>query len=146
MSSLVRDSTLTRESELVGKALFNEPDAPASITTAGNVTYTAENILRGILKRDPAGAARTDVLPTAALLVAAVAARYGSAKVGDVIDWSLINDADAAETITLTLGAGMTSGNAGTQMSAALAQNGTRRMLIRLTNVTAASEACVIYA
>lgn len=146
MPSLVRDSTMTRESELVGAFLFNEATAPAAVVTAGAATYTAENLLRGILKRDPAGASRADVLPTAALIVAAVAAKYGSAKVGDIIDFLLINDADAAETITLTLGAGMTSGVLGTQFSAAIAQNTSRRMFIRLTNVTAAAEACVIYA
>ena len=147
MPGLVRDSTLTKEFEYVGSGVWNDPTTSASITTAGAVTYTAAQILSGIVKRDPNGASRTDVLPTAALIVAAVAAKMGSAKVGDMFDFLVINEADAAETITHTLGAGMTSGVvAGTQVSSAIAQNATRRYVVRLTNVTSGAEACVIYA
>jgi hypothetical protein len=147
MPGIVRDSTLTKESEYVGSGVWNDPTTSASITTAGAVTYTAAQILSGIVKRDPNGASRTDVLPTAALIVAAMAAKMGSAKVGDMFDFLVINEADAAETITHTLGAGMTSGVvAGTQVSAAIAQNATRRYVVRLTNVTGGAEACVIYA
>ena len=147
MPGLVRDSTLTKEFEYVASSHWNEATTSASITTAGAVTLTAAQILTGIVKRDPNGASRTDVLPTAALIVAAMAAKYGSCKVGDMFDFLVINEADAAETITHTLGAGMTSGvTGGTQVSAAIAQNATRRYVVRITNVTAAAEACVIYA
>ncbi len=50
-------------------------NTPASVDTAGPATYTAAQIGRGIILRDPSGAARTDVLPTAALLIAGVVVR-----------------------------------------------------------------------
>lgn len=144
--TILRDCTGVPASDnLIGTFAWSEAAAPASVTTAGNVTYTAENLLRGVFKRGTNGASRADILPTAALLVAAYAAKYGSCQVGSMFEIMLVNDATAAETITLTLGSGMTSGVGGTQFSAAIGQNVTRRMIFRFTNVTAASEACVVY-
>src|SRR5690349_811929 len=75
---------------------------PVSDATAGARTYTAAEILTGIIVRDPNGASRTDVLPTAALLVAALT----RPAVGDVISCYIVNGADAAETITINAGSG----------------------------------------
>src|SRR5262245_33603853 len=78
------------------------PATVSSITTAGAVTYTPAQILGGIIVRDPNGAARTDTLPTAALLVAAVPQAF----VGLTIRCTITNAADAAETITIAAGTG----------------------------------------
>lgn len=116
--------------------------APFSDATAGNITYTAAQLLTGIVVRDPNGASRSDVLPTAALLVAAIP----GAAVGDTIEFLITNGADAAETITLTAGAGSTFDANQTAASRLIAQNSSKIVALRLTNVTPASEAYVIYA
>jgi hypothetical protein len=83
-------------------------NTPASETAAGAATYTAAQITRGIIRRDPGGASRTDVLPTAALLIAGVANQYTLAENGDTIVFEVQNIAAATDTVTLTAGAGMT--------------------------------------
>lgn len=112
-----------------------------SDATAGARTWTAAEVLGGILVRDPAGAGRTDVLPTAALLVAALP----GAAVGDTIKVKIINGADAAETITLDAGAGGGYDTNQTAAARVIPQFHSKVVEIRLTNVTAASEAYVVY-
>lgn len=101
----------------------------ATVATAGAATYTAAAILGGIIARDPAGAGRTDVLPTAALLVAAMKEE----EVGDTLECYLINQADANETITLTAGAGGTLINVSGNDT--VTQNTARIIVIRITAV-----------
>lgn len=145
--ALLRDCGIPFEENLVDARVSIEDEAPVALNTAGAATYTAAHLLRALLVRDPSGASRADVFPTAALVVAALAAKYGQAVVGMTFDFTLINNADAAETITMTLGAGMTSGNTlGTQVSSAIAQNTSRRFLFRVTNVGAGTEAMTVYA
>jgi hypothetical protein len=115
--------------------------APASISTASAVTYTAAQMLGGIIVRDPNGASRSDVLPTAALLVAAVS----GAIVGDRIVTRIINGADAAETITVTVGTGGAFDANQTSASQVIGQNTSKDCIIRLTVVTPGSEAYVVY-
>lgn len=115
--------------------------AAASIATAGNATYTAAQILGGIIVRDTAGASRSDTLPTAALLVAAMP----GAKVGDVVNCRIINGADAAEVLTILVGSGGAFDANQTAASQVIPQNASKTLLLRLTNVTAASEAYVAY-
>jgi len=115
--------------------------APASKNTAGAVTYTAAELLGGIIVRDPNGAGRTDILPTAALLVAAVP----GARVGDVIRTLIVNGADAAEAITISAGTGGAFDANQTASSQVIPQNASKTLTIRLTNVTASSEAYVAY-
>jgi len=118
--------------------------AIASYNTAGAVTYTAADILGGLIVRDPNGAGRTDVLPTAALLVAAVAAAFGSAEVGQRLQVHIINGADAAEAITIQEGTG--GGWDANQVSAkTIPQNTSKDVYIELTNVSSGSEAYVAY-
>jgi len=107
-----------------------------TLATAGAATYTAAQLLGGLLLRDPAGASRSDVTPTAALLVAAIP----GAVVGQSFEFQITNTADAAETITVTAGAGATLSGTMT-----VAQNASRRFLVVLTNVTAAAEAYTAY-
>lgn len=115
---------------------------PVSKNTAGAVTLTAAEVLSGLIVADTNGAGRTYTLPTAALLVAAMP----GARVGDVIRCYVINGADAAETLTLAAGAGGAFDANQTAASQVIPQNASKVVHIRLTNVTAASEAYVVYA
>jgi hypothetical protein len=99
------------------------------ITTAGNETYTAAQILTGIITRDPSGAGRTDTTDTASNLVSGL----GLAANGDTWKCYLINTADAAETITLAAGTGVTITNVGQT----LAQNESALLIFRRTSATA---------
>lgn len=115
--------------------------APASYATAGAQTYTVGDVLGGIIVRATTGASRTDTLPTAALLVAALP----GVQVGDVITCDIINGATAAETITIAAGAG---GGFDTNQPAAsrvIGQNASKTLMIRFTNVTPSAEAYVAY-
>jgi len=105
---------------------------PAVITTAGAVTYTAQQLLGGMILRDPAGASRSDTLPSAALLVAAIP----GIAVAQFFDVIIRNDAGGAFTITLLAGAGVTLGG-----TATIAQSTSKALRIRFTNVTPGSEA-----
>lgn len=105
-------------------------------TTASNKTITAAQILGGLILRDPNGGARTDTLPTAALLVAAIS----GAKIGDAFEFTYRNTADAAETITIAAGTGGTASGTMT-----IAQNNTKRFLVVLTGVVSGSEAYTVY-
>jgi hypothetical protein len=109
-----------------------------TITTAGNATLTAAQLIGGMIVRDPSGAARTDTTPTAAQIVSAIKNR----NVGSSFVFKIRNAADAAETITLAGGTGVTlaAGNTNT-----VAQNNTKQFLVVLTNVAAGSEAVTIY-
>ncbi len=147
--AFLRDCTGDYESKLLEASNVGVlTTAPVLINTAGAVTYTAAQVIGGLIVRDPNGASRTDVFPTAALLIAGLrGALGGTCKVGQTVSCTVINDADAAETITHTLGSGMTSALAGgTGVSAAIGQNASKRYIFRVTVVTAGSEAVVVYA
>lgn len=103
---------------------------PAVLDTAGAVTYTAAEVLGGLIVRDCNGGARSDVLPTAALLLAAMR----SEQVGDIVKCLVVNNSDAAETITITAG----SGGDFTQIAdtRVVPQNTSRMLYIRVTDVT----------
>jgi hypothetical protein len=107
--------------------------APTTVVTAGAATYTAAALLGGLILRDPTGASRSDVTPTAALIIAAM----NEAGVEDSFEFNIINTADAAETITVTAGAGVTLVPA----TQAIAQDKTGKFLVRLT----AADAITIY-
>lgn len=109
---------------------------PVTLTTAGALTYTAGQVLSGIVLRDPNGGSRTDTLPTAALLVAAIP----GATIGTTFPLWIRNDADAAETITVAAGTGGTISG-----TATIAQNNSKLFWIRLTGVASGSEAYTAY-
>jgi hypothetical protein len=106
--------------------------AVSTINTAGAATYTAAQLLGGLILRDPAGGARSDVTPTAALIVAALA----QAGVGNSFEFTIRNTADASEVITVTDGTGVTLSGTMT-----IAQNNSRRFLCVVT----AADAVTIY-
>ena len=101
----------------------------ATITTAGAATLTTAQILGGLILRDPAGAGRTDTTPTAAELYAAL----GSPKNPEnmAIEFTIRNDADAAETITLAGGTGVTISG-----TATIAQNNSKTFLAVFTDAS----------
>lgn len=116
-----------------------------NITTAGAVTLTAAQILGGYITRDPNGGNRTDVLPTAALLVAQIRA-YASeigVQLRNVMSFEFViqNTADAAETITVQQGSG---GSAASGHTLTIAQNTSKRFSIQITSTTPGSEAYVL--
>lgn len=104
--------------------------------TAGVVTYSAAEVTGGMILRDPAGGSRSDVTPTAAAIVAAIP----NAVVGSTFEFTIRNTADAAETITVTAGSGVTLSGTMT-----IAQNNSKRFLAICTNVTGSAEAVTIY-
>jgi hypothetical protein len=89
---------------LTGLAKAAPAATPANITTAGAGTYTAANLAVGIITRDPTGSSRTDTTDTAANLITGLAL---SADYQERYCY-VVNTADAAETITLAGGVGVT--------------------------------------
>lgn len=113
--------------------------AHTSLATVGAGTYLAAALLSGKIVRDPSGAGRTDTFDSAANIVAALP----GAAVGDEIRCLILNDADAAETITL--GVPASGAFATTNKTHTIAQNGMAEVIIRLTNVGSGTEAYVVY-
>lgn len=105
-------------------------------STASAVTFSASEVLGGIILRDPNGAGRADLVPTAASLVAAIS----NPNVGNAFRFTIRNTADAAETITVTTNTGATLSGTMT-----IAQNNSKDFLAVLTNVTSGSEAYTLY-
>ena len=103
---------------------------PVTIATAAAVTFSVRQILSGLILRDPAGDARADLLPTAALIIAALA----NPEVGAWFEFTIRNTADAAETITVTTATGLTLSGTMT-----IAQNASRRFRAVVTSSTAVS-------
>lgn len=124
---------LNKDGDYIGGNVFKKTTVTTS-TTAGAVTYTAAQILGGLILRDPNGSGRSDVTPTATLIVAAIP----DAKVGSSFEFTIRNTADAAETITVTAGTGVTLSGTMT-----IAQNNTKRFLAVVTSVT--SPAVTVY-
>ena len=107
-----------------------------NITAAEAATYTAAQLLGGLITRDCAGGARSDVTPTAALIVAALK----NPVVGSSFEFTIRNTSDEAETITVTGGTDVTISG-----TATIAQNNSKRFLAVCTNVTSGSEAVTVY-
>lgn len=104
--------------------------------TAGDVTFTAAEMLGGLILRDPAGSARADLLAAAAAIVAAIAGCI----VGSSFEFTIRNTADAAETITVTTNTGLTLSGTMT-----IAQNNSKRFLAVVTNIGSGTEAVTVY-
>lgn len=117
-------------------------DAVASVTTvttkttAADVTFTAAEVIGGLILRDPAGGARADLVPTAANIVAGIA----GAIVGSSFEFTIRNTADFSETITVTTNTGITLSGTMT-----IAQNNSKRFVAVCTNVGAGTEAVGVY-
>lgn len=120
--------------------LKGQMPALTAVNTGGAVTYTAAQILTGWIVRDCAGASRSDVLPTAALLVAAI----DGVAIGDVVEVLFVNGSDAAEVITIGAGSGGAFDAIQVAASRVIPQNASKVVRIRITNITASSEAYVV--
>lgn len=131
--TLVYDSTAAKWGS---SRVYDVTTVTTDTTTAGPRTYTAAELIGGLILRDCAGAIRSDVTPTAALLVAALP----DAIVGTSFRVVIRNTSDAAETLTITGGTGVTVSG-----TATIAQNNSKEFLVRLDNVTAAAEAVTVY-
>jgi len=127
---------------------FNVPISTVTTkTTAGAVTYTAAEIVNRngngmcVIKRDPAGSARTDVFPTAALIAAYLdPGVQGAMPLGRSFELLITNDADASETITMQAGTGGT-----TKGTMTIAQNASRRFLFVMTSTPQTAAASATY-
>lgn len=106
-----------------------------SLTSAAAVTYTAAQILGGLIS-DAISEANAATLPSAADVVAAIA----GCAVGTSFDFFVKNAAASAISITLTAGTGNTL--VGT---ATIAQNNTKHVRAIVTNITGAAEAVTYY-
>lgn len=104
--------TVVSGGHLAARGGFRRTVTSTTCTTAGAETYTAAELLTGIYRRDPNGAARTDTTDTGTNIETAMAAK-GAVVNGDAFEVYLINDADAAEAITLAGGTGVTIANVG---------------------------------
>lgn len=104
----------------------------STIATAGVVAYTADQILGGLILRDPAGAGRSDTLPTAAAVYAATNSPVNGTNLS--FEFTIRNTADAAETITVSTATGLTLSGTMT-----IAQNNSKRFLWVQTSPTAAT-------
>jgi hypothetical protein len=109
---------------------------PATIATAGAATYTTQQILGGMVVRDAGGAARSDTLPSAALLVEAIV----GIDAGQFVDVYLLNASGGAFAITVLPGAGVTLVGA-----AAVNQSTSRLLRLLFTNVKKGTEAYTAY-
>ena len=111
------------------------------LATAGAHTYTTAQLLTGLIKRDPAGASRSDTMPAATAIIAAFPT-LSVGSTGASAACRLINVADAAETITLVGGTGVSvwaNGASGAYTSAGtatqtLAQHESALLLFTKTN------------
>lgn len=124
--------------------------APASpVTTAAAVTYTPANLMGGWIHRDCNGSGRTDVLPTAALLVAYLRERANvfsaELKRHMEITFTIQNESDAAETITIQCGTGGSPDHngAGTH-TLTIPQNTSKKFSIKISSSVIGSEAYVL--
>jgi hypothetical protein len=118
---------------------INQLVTVTTLTTAGALTYTAAQVLGGLILRDPNGGARSDIFPSASSLLNAIegGGGYGA---GASIKVTIRNDADAAETITMTAGTGVTISG-----TATIAQSAIKQFLIVFTSVDPSSPAYTAY-
>jgi len=122
----------------ISRSRMAEGVTVATDATASALTYTVAQIVSaGLLLRDPNGAGRADLLPTAKDIVAALGPGVA---VGTSFEFTIRNTADAAETITVTTNTGLTLSGTMT-----IAQNNSKRFLAVVTSLTAGSEAVTVY-
>lgn len=109
--------------------------ASSVITDASNQTYTIAQMKSGLIERDPTGSARTDTLPTSALIVAGCLGAPNNTSFMFIVK----NTADMAEAITIAAGTDMTLVG-----DMVISQNELKMFLVRLTDVSA-SEAVTVF-
>jgi len=115
---------------------------PISLNVSANQTLTAAQLLTGVITVKSSAAINV-AFDTAANIVAAVNSNTAGAVVGDYISVLLVNGASATGTLTLVTSTGVTYD--ANQANSTIPVGTSRYVLIRLTNVTPGSEACVVY-
>jgi hypothetical protein len=108
-----------------------------TISTAGNVTYTPQQLMNGFILRDCNGGARTDTLPTAAAMVNNVQ----GAMVNTAFEFEIRNTSGTAIAVTLAAGAGGTLNPA----ASSVAQSNSRSYVLIFNNVNPGQEAYTVY-
>jgi hypothetical protein len=81
--------------------------SPVTVGTAGNVVYTPAQLLGGIIIRDCAGAARSDQMPTAADIIAALTVSGRPPVVGNAQEVYIRNTSGGAFAVTLVAQTGL---------------------------------------
>jgi len=119
--------------DLRSKGRLTEKTTVTTKTTASAVTFTAAEILGGLILRDPNGAGRADLVPTVASLLAELGSDIKNIE-GLSFEFTIRNTADAAETITVTTNTGWTLSGTMT-----IAQNNSKRFKVVFTSPTAAT-------
>jgi len=119
-------------SDLQADGVFLKKNTVSTISTAGAVTYTAAQVLGGLILRNTNGAGRADLMPTVAQLVAFIGNPYKIA--GASFEFTIRNTAGAAETITLTTNTGLTLSGTMT-----IAQSNSKTFKVVFTNATTAT-------
>lgn len=112
------------------------PAAPASVTTAGAGTYSVADILSGCILRDCAGAGRTDTTADAVDLIAGLPL----GRIGARHKCTVVNVSDAAETITMAGGTGVTIAGSiaqGAAIEFTFIRTGTATIVVQGTSVSA---------
>lgn len=112
------------------------------INTATTVSLTPREVAGGLILQDPNGGAVTTTLPTAADMVAQLKGLSTNAS----LIFTIINTANAAETITVAVNTGITdfTSNAASNVLT-IAQRNAGTFALVFTNVTPGSEAAVLY-
>lgn len=123
------------------KYLGGNGTTPSSVTTTSS-TYTAANMLAGIIVNSNAGAV-TGTLDTATNIVNAINAASSGANVGDIISFELINGGNTSGAITVGAGAGGTFDTNVPAANKVIAINLAKTIFVRITNVT--TPAYVVY-
>lgn len=125
----------TAEATFTGRVTTFRSEATEA--TDGNATYTAAQVLAGIITRSNMSSNRVDAFPTAANLVAAI----NGCVVGTSFDLVINND-DTAQTVTVN---GASTGITYQGTATAIAAGEARFFRVLITNVTGASEAATVF-
>ena len=116
-----------------GDARIRESMALADNTASSNQTYTAAQLVGGIITRDPNGGARTDTTATGTEIETELNAQGIDVATGDTFTCLIVNTANGAEAITIGGGTGVAISNAGQT----IAQNESALLLFRRTGANA---------
>ncbi|MCP4476548.1 MAG: hypothetical protein GY818_00480 [Planctomycetaceae bacterium] len=101
------------------------------VSTAGAKTYSAYDLFDGYIERDPNGADRTDVLPSAASIKAAIK----GCTVGQSFQFTIANTGSGSHKVTMSAGTG------GTMSGLSEVEKGdSRNFIIVVTSIISSSE------
>lgn len=132
------DSTDRDMAVKVGNPIIYNMPAPASYGTS-NTTFLAADIIGGIIVQDGTGGISVS-LPSASSLAALV----DTPRIGDCVECLIVNGSGSGA-ITLTVGTGVTFDTNQLSGSRIISAASSKYVTCRFTNVTAGSQAYVVY-